>query len=270
MVEPLYPIFLTKMGGNYFQQLFGTSAGIFLFASIVQALFKYQISINDFMLYFISGLFWSIGQAGQVWCFKKAGVSTIMPVTTAFQTIGNSLIGGWLFKEWVGVFDNLLGLAALIIILLGVAISNGLVKIKRKDIMIYLVLLVTTIGYWGYSGFPHYCHTSGLAGFFPQSLGMFIGASVIYFVGHKKISGNDPLGMRNIISGIVFGGAASTYLVSLGLNGLVNAFALSQLNVVIATMVATIILKEKQKSQIISTLAGLVILIFGVFMMVSI
>lgn len=258
------------MGGNYFQQLFGTSAGIFIFASIVQVLFKYQISVNDFMLYFVSGLFWSVGQTGQVWCFKKAGVSKIMPVTTAFQTIGNSLIGGWLFNEWVGTFDTLLGLGALIIILLGVSVCDGLVKIERQDITTYLILLVTTIGFWGYSGFPHYCHTSGLAGFFPQSLGMLIGASVIYFAGHKKVSGNDPFGIRNIISGLVFGGAASSYLLSLSLNGLVNAFALSQLNVVIATMVATIILKEKPKSQIISTLTGLVILISGVFLMVSI
>ncbi|GAX03787.1 glucose uptake protein [Secundilactobacillus pentosiphilus] len=266
----LYPIFLTKMGGNYFQQLFGTSAGIFICASIVQVCFKYQISVNDFMLYFTSGLFWSIGQTGEVWCFKEAGVSKIMPVTTAFQTIGNSLIGGWLFSEWVGISDNLLGLVALIIILLGVFVSDGLVKIERKDIMIYLILLVTTIGFWGYSGFPHYCHTSGLAGFFPQSLGMLVGSSVIYFVGHNKIKGSDPFGIKNIISGIVFGGAASTYLLSLSLNGLVNAFALSQLNVVIATMVATVILKEKPKNQIISTLTGLVILIFGVFLMVSI
>lgn len=170
-----------------------------------------------------------------------------MPITTAFQTIGNSLIGGWLFKEWSGVLDNLLGLGALIIILLGVFIANGFVKIQHKDLVAYFILFLTTVGYWGYSGFPHYCSAGGLMGFFPQAMGMMIGSSVIYLIGHKKAIGDDRLGIRNISSGILFGGAASTYLVSLGLNGLVNAFALTQLNVVIATMTAMLILKEKPK-----------------------
>jgi len=266
----LYPICLTKMGGSYFQQLFGTSVGILIFASFVQLIFKYSISTTDFLLYFISGVCWSIGQTGQIWCFKKVSVSAVMPITTAFQTIGNSLIGGWLFKEWSGVLDNLLGLGALIIILLGVFIANGFVKIQHKDLVAYFILFLTTVGYWGYSGFPHYCSAGGLMGFFPQAMGMMIGSSVIYLIGHKKAIGDDRLGIRNISSGILFGGAASTYLVSLGLNGLVNAFALTQLNVVIATMTAMLILKEKPKKQIMSTLIGLIILILGVFMMVKI
>lgn len=266
----IYPIWLTKIGGNYLQQIFGTSVGILICASFIQFIFKYHISVTDFLLFFASGVCWSIGQTGQVWCFKKISVSAIMPVTTAFQTIGNSLIGGWLFGEWTGITDNLLGFGALVIILLGVFISNGFVKMQRKDLMIYLILFLTTAGLWGYSGFPHYCVSSGLMGFFPQALGMTCGATLIYLVGHKKVHGNDPLGIRNLSSGIIFGGAASSYLVSLSLNGLVNAFVLTQLNVVISTMIATVILKEKQKKQIPSTMLGLVILILGVFLMVKI
>lgn len=266
----LYPLWLKKRGGSYLQQVLGTGIGILIAASIIQIIYRYPITPMDFSLFFISGICWSIGQAGQVWSFQQISVSAIMPLTTAFQTIGNSLVGAWLFKEWTGLSDNLLGLMALVIILVGVFISNGMVKLHRKDAMVYLILLVTSAGFWGYSGFPHYSSVSGMAGFFPQAVGMFVGAMTIYLIGNKRVPGDDRWGLRNISSGFVFGGAAATYLISLSLNGLVNAFVLTQLNVVISTVVATVILKEKAKSEIPATLIGLVILIIGVFAMVRI
>lgn len=268
----IYPVWLKKVsGGNFLEQVLGTSAGILLSAIVLEVIFKFPISLHDFILYYLSGIFWTLGQGGQCWSFMHLGVSAVMPVTTAFQVIGNSLVGAWLFGEWQGVHDNLLGLGALLIIVLGVFISNGLVQIKKHDFWIYGILLLTSIGYWGYSGFPHYVTSSnGIDGFLPQALGMFTGAMVLYLVGHKRMAGSDRWGIRNISAGVVFAVASSTYLVSLQMNGLVNAFVLTQLNVVIATIVGAIILHEKTGRQLIVTSVGLVVLITGVLAMVRI
>jgi len=128
--------------------------------------------------------------------------------------IGNSLIGGWVFGEWVGWHDSVLGVIALLIILAG--------------------------------------------------------ALTIYVVGRKRIPGQDPWGLRNITSGFIFAVAAGTYLMSLSLNGLVNGFVLTQLNVVVATLLGVIVLKEANLKQLVPKAIGLAILIGGAVMMVHI
>jgi glucose uptake protein len=268
----IYPVWLKKLtGGNFLEQVLGTSAGIFIAAIGIQAIFRLPLSPHDFILYFLSGFLWNIGQVGQCWSFMKLGVSAVMPVTTALQVIGNSLVGAWLFGEWHGWHDNLIGLVGLVIVLAGVFISNGMVQMKKSDLGVYGVLLITSIGYWSYSGFPHFVHsTNGLAGFFPQAMGMFCGGLLVYLIGHRRMPVSDRWGLRNITAGLVFAVASSTYLISLRMNGLVSAFVLTQLNVVIATIVGAIVLHEKSGRQLIITSVGLAVLIAGVFIMVSV
>lgn len=268
----IYPVWLKRLtGGNFLEQVLGTGTGIFLSAVVIEVVFRLPISSHDFLLYFLSGFLWNIGQVGQCWSFMRLGVSAVMPVTTALQVIGNSLIGAWLFGEWHGWADNLIGLGGLLVVIAGVFVSNGLVQMKKSDLSVYVVLLLTSVGYWSYSGFPHFVHsTNGLAGFFPQALGMFCGGLLAYLVGHKRLPVSDRWGLRNITAGIVFAVASSTYLISLRMNGLVSAFVLTQLNVVIATIVGAIVLHEKTGRQLIITSIGLVVLIAGVFIMVSV
>ncbi|WP_367295584.1 GRP family sugar transporter [Levilactobacillus yonginensis] len=266
------PIWMQKKtGGSFLQQLLGTSSGIVISAIILQLIFRFHISWPDFLLYYLSGACWSIGQGGQYWGYTRLGVSNAVPVSTAFQIIGNSLIGGWAFGEWAGWHDSLLGILALIIILIGVMVTNGMIQIARDQLGAYLLLLVTAAGYWGYSAFPHFVSgATGLNGFLPQSLGMLTTSFFIYLGGRKKFSGNDAWGVRNITSGLIFSVAAATYLISLRLNGLVNAFILTQLNVVVSTILGIVILREADAKQLKPTTAGLAILIFGAVVMVQI
>lgn len=268
----ILPIWMRKVtGGSFLQQLLGTSVGIVLTATVLQLIFRFNVSTHDFWLYYLSGAFWSFGQCGQYWGYGKLGVSLTMPLSTAFQIIGNSLIGGWLFGEWTGWHDSLLGLAALVVIILGVLVANGIGGFSLRNLKGYLVLLATTFGYWGYSGFPHYANsTSGINGFLPQALGMLTTSFLLYLVGRRKLPGNDPAGIRNITSGLIFSVSSSVYLISLQLNGLVNAFVLTQLNVVVATLLGIVILKEADPHRTLTTSAGLGILILGAMLMVQI
>lgn len=268
----ILPIWMRKItGGSFLQQLLGTSVGIVITAATLQLIFGFEISSHDFWLYYLSGACWSVGQGGQYREYARLGVSTTMPISTAFQIIGNSLIGGWLFGEWHGISENLLGIGALIVIIVGVVITNGLGTMTWRNFPEYVFLLVTTVGYWGYSGFPHFASSdAGINGFLPQSLGMLTTAGLIYGFGRKKFPGNDSLGIRNITSGLIFSVAAATYLISLELNGLVSAFVLTQLNVVVSTILGIVILKEANRRKVISASIGLAVLIVGAVMIVMI
>lgn len=267
----ILPIWMKKItGGSCVQQLLGTSVGITLSALVLQIIFNFTINTTNFLIYYCSGICWSIGQGGQYLGYDKLGVSTTMPLSTAFQVIGNSLIGGWLFSEWTGLHDCLIGISALIIIMIGTLIINGKKEnIKRASFKWYFFLLLTTAGYWGYSALPHYSNVQGISGFFSQSLGMLTGSLIIYLVGKRTISGNDKFGLKNITSGFIFAIAASVYLISLQVNGLVIAFTLTQMNVIVSTILGVIILKETEIQRIFPMMIGLILLMTGAVVMVN-
>lgn len=257
----ILPIWIKKFaGGNFRNQLVGTTIGISIIALLLTVVLRLATTGQDALIFFLSGFCWSIGQGGQYYAYEHLGVSITMPISTALQIIGNSVIGGILFHEWHGSKDIFLSLIMLIVILIGIYFTNGKLGIQAQSKRAYLVLILTTIGYWGYSALPHYTQTtSNLNGFLPQALGMLVAALVIGL--SKTADVWKSATIKNISSGFVFSVAASTYLVSLSLNGLVNAFILSQLNVIVSTLLGGIVLHEFVKGQFKKTLIGLLILL---------
>lgn len=259
----ILPIWIRKVaGGSFRQQMIGTTIGITLVAAILTWLLHLTVSWQAALIFFGSGFCWSFGQSGQYNGYEKLGVSTTMPLSTALQIIGNSIIGGLLFHEWHGARDILLSFVMLVVILLGVYLTNGKLKITAGQSKEYLILIFTTIGYWGYSALPHYAQvSSNLNGFLPQALGMLTAALVIGMT--KPHEAWQPATLKNISSGIIFSAAAATYLVSLSLNGMVNAFILSQLNVIVSTLIGGLVLHELVHGQVKKTVLGLIILLVG-------
>ncbi|WP_461213825.1 GRP family sugar transporter [Lacticaseibacillus sp. GG6-2] len=259
----ILPIWIHQFGGgNFRQQLLGTSIGMVILATGVTLIWQLQFNMTTAVLFFLSGFCWSFGQGGQYHGFETLGVSTTMPLSTALQIIGNSVIGGLVFGEWHGVRDIGLSLVALVVIIAGVLMANGKIHAGHGRMRDYLMLIASTAGYWGYSAIPHYAHVaSNLSGFFPQALGMLCAALVI---GLTQPRGLKSLAtMRNISSGFIYGVAAAAYLVSLSMSGLVNAFILSQLNVIVSTLLGGVVLHEFVKGQLRMTILGLVVLLAG-------
>ena len=264
------PLWLRRFtGGGFRSQLLGTALGIMLVAACIHMVQGYSLPFKTWGLFLLSGFCWSFGQAGQYYCYEKLGVSVTMPLSTALQVVGNSLIGGLFFGEWSGASAILSSLAAMVIIVIGVFLTNGKGlkggKGRPRD---YLVLLVSTVGYWGYSAFPLMVTNveSKLEGFLPQSVGMVIAATLIGLSACHEIV--DGATMRNISGGFIFSVAAATYLISMSMNGMVNAFVLSQLNVLVSTLSGAIVLKELPKDGVPRVVLGLIVLIVGAALMV--
>ncbi|VDG24054.1 GRP family sugar transporter [Lactiplantibacillus mudanjiangensis] len=264
----IMPVILHYIKGSAFEQLLGTTLGTLIMATL---LFMWQRPVIDaatLVLAALSGLAWSVGQVGQYWSYQQLGVSKAFPISTGLQIVGNSLIGGLGLHEWAtgaAIGKGVIGVAIIIIgILVGNLILKSTTQAAKSQLKAYIVLILTTIGYWGYSFFPKLIvHENPVAAMLPQALGMVIMALILIKLLRTQPRLNGYRIKLNTLGGLLFGVAAMAYLVSVTLNGMVNAFLLSQLNMVIATLLGVYLLKEPRQVSWWRLYTGLALIIIG-------
>ena len=234
----IQPLILKKIGGRPTNEILGTGIGAVLVGLLVQLFASPAgISVTTFLISLLSGAFWVIGQTGQYTSFNLIGVSKTMPISTALQLVGTSLIGVFAFGEWSGSMGKIIGAAAIILLVFGsalTAISDD--PGKKGGITKGISLLASTsIGYWVYSALPKLVDASGLSIFFPQMIGVFLGA-VIYVIFRKPTAFSEDKSWKATIVGAIFSVSALAYIFSANENGVATAYIITQLNVVISTL----------------------------------
>jgi len=268
MIWGVMPVVLYSLKGSAFEQLLGTTLGTLIMALLLFAWQRPALDLATLGLATLSGLAWSIGQVGQYWSYQQLGVSKAFPISTGLQIVGNSLIGGLGLHEWQGQIAITKGLIGIVVIMLGILVGNLVLASHTKQapghVKPYLVLILTTIGYWGYSFFPKLIvHENPVAALLPQALGMvFMAILLVKFLVPKQQLSHYRIRL-NTIGGLLFGVAAMAYLFSVTLNGMVNAFLLSQLNMIIATLLGVYLLKESRQAGWWRLYGGLVLIMIG-------
>ena len=126
------------------------------------------------------------------------------------------------------------------------------------------MLVCTTLGFIIYNAIPRALSASGLAIFFPESVGMVV-AVLIYLLFTKQMKEIKSKSSRqSLLAGFIFSIAATTYILSVKDNGVNTAFVVSQLSVVISTLGGMIFLHEKKsKKAIFFTITGLILIFAG-------
>lgn len=267
----IFPLIASKTGGNPSNQILGTGLGATLVGLLVFIFTKPAMDMQSFIIAFIAGALWTIGQLGQFVSMRpeRMGVTTTMPISTGLQLVGNSIIGMLFLGDWKGVQAKTLGIIALAIVVLGVILTaktddrdGGTASVK--DV---LFLGVTTIGYWVYSSFPNLPQVKEVSPqslFLPETLGILCGASlyVLFSKQSKEFSAKSTwLGM---IPGAAWGIAAYAYIFSAQANGSTTAFIFTQLCVLISTIGGMVFLHEKKTAtELKFTIAGLALIVIG-------
>lgn len=246
-------------------EIFGLAIGALIIGIITFIIHPSQLGFKTFTLSLLSGMFWTMGQAGQFISMSKIGISKTMPLSTGLQLIGNTLIGVAMFGEWTGTRQYVVGILSLILIIIGVsltAISRGNEsKVTLRD---FLLLLFTSIGYWIYSTFPKTIKADAQSLFFPQMLGIFFGSIIFLLLTRQTQAFKQKATYLNIFSGFSFGIAALAYIFSAKMNGVINAFVYSQLCVIISTLGGIFIIGEKKpRMEFIATVIGLILIVIG-------
>lgn len=266
------PITNVKAGGKPINQILGTTMGALMVSLVIFFVTKPGLSAHALLFGVLSGASWAFAQMLQFEAFTEIGVSGAMPISTGLQIIGTSLAGIVLFGEWPKPQTKLIGFLAILIIILGVYLTTISDKKivhtdKKVDVKkVVLIFVFQIFGYVGYSVFPTLGNLDGKEAFLPQTIGM-IGAALLFSLlpGNIKLKPLlDKNTYTNVLSGILFGIAAFGYLLSARANGIATGFTISQMNVVLATLLGVYVLKEdKSKRELIFTLVGLVLVVAG-------
>lgn len=262
----IQPVILGKIGGKPSNQILGTGIGALIIGLIINFwLAPAAIPAGVFWLSLLSGAVWIIGQLGQYQALKIMGVAKTMPITTGLQLIGTSLISILFFGEWASGLSKAIGALAILLLIVGAILTSYSEHGSAQNTLSqgFMILLLTSFGYWVYSALPKMVSASSLSIFFPQMLGVFLGAA-IYVAVTDPAAFKAPVSWRLSIIGLTFSVSALAYIFSAKANGVVTAFIMTQLNVVVATLGGLVILHEvKTPRELKLTLLGLVLIVAG-------
>ncbi len=260
------PLIVKKIGGRPTNGILGTATGALIVGIVIQLIAHPQaISLEMFLISMFTGACWVIGQVGQFASYNLISVTTTMPISTALQLIGTSLIGVFVFGEWQSTLSKVIGFGDIILLIVGVALTTvGDKKEKNQHIKQGLIVLIlTSIGYWIYSAVPKALNIDGTAMFLPQMLGAFL-AAVIYVLFVDRHTFVESKTWKNISAGILWGIAAFSYIIAAKILGIATAFTITQLCVVISTLGGIIFLHEhKTHRELGFTLFGLALVVIG-------
>lgn len=265
----ILPLAVARVNGKPINQIFGTTVGTLIVGIIALPFIKMNIDAKTFWLAALAGAFWVVGQLGQYTGYAKIGVSETMPISTGLQLIGTSLVGVVIFGEWASTSAKIWGFIGIALLIVGAILTSvsdkGTSEGNEKNQVGTIIMLVcTTIGFIIYNSIPKAMSASGLAIFFPESVGMVL-AVLIYLVFTKQLGElKAKSSWQSLIAGFIFSIAAIGYILSVKDNGVNTAFVVSQLSVVISTLGGMLFLHEKKtKKGYIFTISGLIIILIG-------
>ncbi|WP_273833722.1 GRP family sugar transporter [Guptibacillus sedimenti] len=256
----------TKLGGEPYNQVVGTTIGALLFSIVVYFFTTPNFTTTALIVGFISGLFWSVGQMNQFKAVAFLGVSKTLPISTGLQLVGTSLFGVIAFGEWSSTTKLTIGIGALVLIVAGVIFTSyeksedGEAEGKSDLAKGFTILLLSTAGYVGYVVIIRWFSIDGWTAILPQAIGMVVGA-LLQSIHHKPFN---KYTLRNGIPGLMWASGNLALLLSIPRVGTATSFSLSQTGIIISTLGGIFLLGErKTKKQLIFVILGSILIIVG-------
>ncbi|WP_195513273.1 GRP family sugar transporter [Enterococcus sp. 1001283B150225_161107_E12] len=260
----MMPILSKIMGGKSEEQLIGTTIAALLFGLIFSLFQQVTYQTVSFIICFLSGTFWAVGQYFQFRALEKAEVSKAMPISVGTQLAFVTLVSGIFLLEWTSVFVAIMSIVALTVILVGILLvtktSNGNGAVAKQVIVFlcissgFLMLYVTITSYFDIHG-PQV--------FLPQSIGMFVGGMIISIKKIRQLKLNAIA--RNIVTGCSWVIANTTLFAVSSSLGVGITYSFSQMSLLVATYGSIILLREKKTSlEKCSIYLGTLVYVIGV------
>ena len=254
------------MGGSARQQTLGMTMGALGFGLILWIVKQPSLTTAVWVTGIISGLFWSVGQGQQFTSMKAIGISRTTPMSTGMQLVANALAGVLLFNEWHGKM-YWIGSISVIVLIAGAVLTS---LTDRSDPnrrasenwgVGIRALILSTIGYAGYTIVVHYGNVNAQAVVMPQAIGMLIGALIWSF---KDKPWAEKATYRNIVTGLVWGVGNLFMFMAMAQIGQAIAYSLSQMGIVISTFGSIYLLGErKTKREMVYVVIGSILVIIG-------
>lgn len=258
-------ICMQLIGGKYTNKVMGMAIVTLLVGIGVYFVKQPVLTPALWMGAALSGIGFCIGIILQVKSFSLVGVSMTMPISVGEQLVGTALVGAICFREWTNVNQWLLGVGALILIVVGIALTAYQEDSDQgsnfKKGMIYL--LISSLGFVAYASFPTAFHLGGWDMVFPQSVAIFITMLILCSFEHDSQLFAVKT-WQNMATGVCFAIANLGIIFSNEINGVAVGYTISQLNVVISTLGGLWILHEaKTPKEVRFIITGVILVVAG-------
>ncbi|GAB5053323.1 GRP family sugar transporter [Pediococcus ethanolidurans] len=260
-----------RLGGSAPQQTLGMTMGAVVFAVFTWFLYQPTLSSKVWIAGIISGLFWAVGQGMQFTSMKKIGVSKTVPLSTGLQLAGNALAGVLIWHEWTTGKMITMGTVAVIALITGATFTSLRDKSdkehnKDEDMSAGIrALVISTIGYIGYTLVVRFANVNAKAVILPQAIGMFAGAVVFVLISKAAVTAfKNGHTWANMITGLVWGIGNIFMFLAIPSVGLAISYSLAQAGIVISTFGSIWLLGEhKTHREMQYVIFGSVLIIIG-------
>ncbi|GEL14726.1 GRP family sugar transporter [Pediococcus cellicola] len=260
-----------RLGGTAPQQTLGMTMGAVVFAIFTWFLYQPTLSAKVWIAGVVSGLFWAVGQGMQFTSMKKIGVSKTVPLSTGLQLAGNALAGVLIWHEWTTGKTITMGTVAVIALIVGATFTSLRDKSdkehnKDEDMGAGIrALVISTIGYIGYTVVVRFADVNAKAVILPQAIGMLAGAIVFVFLSKAAVTAfKDQHTWANIITGLVWGIGNIFMFLAIPSVGLAISYSLAQAGIVISTFGSIWFLGEhKTHREMQYVIFGSILIIIG-------
>ena len=268
-------VVMQKVGGTTANKQMGMTLTTFVFGVVVLLVHPVNWSATPIAAAAINGIPWAIAQILQIRSFDYLGVARAMPLSTGMQLTMTTLLGAFFFHEWTTTEQIVLGIAALVLIIVGVAFTAYQEKKERGDgpsniVLGVVITFISSLLYVAYAAAGKFFSVDAFDLLFPQAAFMLATTIVIAFITTGKQSMDPQTGVfgrkswLNMSTGVLFATANLTMLLSNQINGLAVGWTLSQMNVIFATLGGLFILKEKKThKEMVFVIAGMVLVAIG-------
>lgn len=272
-------IVMQKIGGRTANKTMGMVLATLIFAIAVLLLrpdASGPLTTTVLMAALVNGIPWSIGQILQIKSFELIGVSRAMPISTGTQLLGATVIGAFFFHEWTQGYQYGLGIAALVLLVVGVWMTTY--REDKSDVAAgsniklgLIILLLSSAAFVAYATAGRFFRVSSYDLLLPQAVVMTLSTLIIsVFMSSRAEVFDREVGVlgrktwQNLATGACFAIANFTILISIERNGVAVGWTLSQMNVIVATLGGILILKErKTRKELGYVLGGLALVAIG-------
>ena len=273
LVWGIYALILPVIGGTSRHQTFGVTIGCLVFALVAFPFVPHHYTLLTVLISFLSGIFWSIGNYGQICGFKEIGVSSTMPISTGEQLIGTSLVGVLFLGDWASAEAKTVGFLAIVLFIVGVAFTSYVERRgadgtvgddSRANNMItgLTVITISSLSFIAYVAVIQLFSINSFDAMLPQAVGMFAGGLAI---GAREPGKRSKRTLLLIIPGVLWAIGNLILMISNSRLGVAISFPMSQMGLIISTIGGMVFLHErKTRKEKISISVGLVFVVVGI------
>lgn len=262
------PIIAKINGGNSRETMLGTTVFVLLVTGIFSFFQGYTYDFSTFLVSFLSGFLWGIGQWLQFESFEKINVSEAMPISNGTQLLFTSVLAWVFLNEWPGLLIGIFSIFSLSIMIAGIFLINKKEQSNQQSSLIRAIILlcISSLALAMYVSITKYFKIAGGIVFFPQSIGMVLFTILLLVVKRERIrfkivARNWTTGLSWLIANIAIFYASQE--IGLGL-----VFSISQLCVLISIFGGILILNEqKTKAEIAQLKIGTVLICVGILLL---